>query len=254
MIIDAHCHGGKGDLMTAPWNTDAPLRDYLARADAAGIQRTVIFPAFNSDYARANAELGQIVRRHAPRLIGFAFVHCARDAGRIRGMVADAVQRYGFQGIKIHGADALPNREVCEAAREFQLPILVDVVGKAEVVDMIAPQYPDVPFIIPHLGSFADDWRAHERVVEQLVRYPNVYTDTSGVRRFDYLVAAVRRAGASKVIFGSDGPWLHPGLELHKVRLLGLSKDAERRIMGGNILRLLSRRRQSVVGLRPVAA
>jgi len=119
------------------------------------------------------------------------------------------------------------------------MPLLADVVGRAEVVDMLAPQFPDVNFIIPHLGSFADDWRAHQLLIDQLVRYPNVYTDTSAVRRFDYIVEAIRRAGAKKVLFGSDGPWLHPGLELHKIRLLGLPPQQEALILGGNIARLL---------------
>jgi predicted TIM-barrel fold metal-dependent hydrolase len=121
--------------------------------------------------------------------------------------------------------------------------VRADVVGRAEVVDMLAPQYPDVVFIIPHLGSFADDWRAQGRIVDQLARYPNVFTDTSGVRRFDYIVEAVKRAGAHKVLFGSDGPWLHPGLELHKIKLLGLPPDKEALILGGNVLRLLRRAR-----------
>jgi hypothetical protein len=167
------------------------------------------------------------------------------DAGRIFQMVERATKLWHFRGIKLHGYEAMPTREVCEAARAFRLPLLADVVGRAEVVDMLAPQYPDVVFIIPHLGSFADDWRAHQRVIEQLVRYPNVYTDTSGVRRFDYIVEAVKRAGAHKVLFGSDGPWLHPGVELHKIRLLGLSPQKEALILGGNAIRLLRRARVS---------
>jgi hypothetical protein len=70
-----------------------------------------------------------------------------------------------------------------------------------------------------------------------------VYTDTSAVRRFDYIVEAVKRAGARKVLFGSDGPWLHPGLELHKIRLLKLPPEKEALILGGNALRLLRRAR-----------
>jgi predicted TIM-barrel fold metal-dependent hydrolase len=108
------------------------------------------------------------------------------------------------------------------------------------VIDLFAKEFPDVNFVVAHLGSFADDWRAHERVVEQLARYPNVYGDTSGVRRFDYIVEAVKRAGPRKIIFGSDGPWLHPGLELHKIRLLGLPKSEEALILGNNALRLIS--------------
>ncbi len=94
-------------------------------------------------------------------------------------------------------------------------------------------------FIVPHLGSFSDDWRAHVQVVDQIARLPNVYADTSGVKRFDYVAQAVRRGGAHKVLFGSDGPWLHPGLELHKIRLLGLSATDEALVLGGNLLRLI---------------
>jgi hypothetical protein len=239
MIIDCHCHAGKGDLMTAPWNTVAPLRAYLRRARAAGIDRTVVFAPFHSDYARANAEVARIVAGSGGRLMGFAFVHPSRDAGRIFAMVERAVRQWGFCGIKVHGSDAMPTREVCEAARAFRLPILVDVIGQASVIEMLVTEFPDVSFIVPHLGSFSDDWRAHVQVVDQIARLPNVYADTSGVKRFDYVAEAVRRGGAHKVLFGSDGPWLHPGLELHKIRLLGLSTTDEALVLGGNLLRLI---------------
>lgn len=244
MIIDCHCHAGKGDQMTAPWNTDAPIKPYLQRASAAGIGRTVVFAPFHSDYAQANAEVARIVACYPDRLIGFAFVHPLRDAGRIFSMVRHAVEQWGFRGIKIHGSDGMPTREVCEVARAYGLPILVDVIGQAHVVDMLAGQYPDVNFIIPHLGSFRGDWRAHQQVVDQLVRYRNVYADTSGVNRFDYLVQAVRRAGPYKLLFGSDGPWLHPAVELQRVRLLHLPRDQEALVLGGNLRRLLGQVRR----------
>jgi hypothetical protein len=47
------------------------------------------------------------------------------------------------------------------------------------------------------------------------------------------------RAGAHKLLFGSDGPWLHPGLELHKIRLLGLPEREQALILGGNAIRLI---------------
>lgn len=241
MIIDCHCHGGQGDIMTAPWNTDAPLGAYLRRARQAGIKRTVIFPVFQSDYSTGNRNVARLVASLPNRLIGFAMVHAGRDAGQVREMVREAVLRHALRGIKVHGLEHMPTREVCEAAREFNVPILVDVAGKAHVIDMFTPRYPDVHFIIAHLGSFSDDWRAHERVIEQLVRYDNVYADTSGVRRFSYLVQAVRRAGAHKLIFGSDGPWLHPGVELYKIRMLGLPAQQETLVLGGNAARLILR-------------
>jgi uncharacterized protein len=248
MIVDCHCHAGKGDLMTAPWNSDAPIEPYLRRAQAAGIHKTVVFAPFHTDYARANADVARIVARYPNRLLGFAFVHATRDAGRIFEMVQQAVVKWRFRGIKVHGHDAMPNREVCEAARAFRLPVLADVAGQAHVVDILAQQYPDVNFIIPHLGSFSDDWRAQKRVAEQVGRYPNIYTDTAGVRRFDYIVEALKRGGPRKVLFGSDGPWLHPAVELHKIRVLELSRQDEELVLGGNILRLIRHARVGASG------
>ncbi len=238
MVIDCHCHAGQGDGFTGPWDTDAPLGKYLQRAARAGIQRTVLLPAFHSDYAVANRALARLVARQAQRLTGFAMVHAARDRGRILPMLRTAIERDGLAGIKLHRHDAPITREVCDAARALRVPLLYDVTGEVSVVELLAEQYPDVAFIIPHLGSFADDWRAQLALIDHLERHPNVYADTSGVRRFDLLAQAVRRAGAHKILFGSDGPWLHPALELAKVQLLHLAPADEARVLGGNLLRL----------------
>lgn len=241
MIVDCHCHAGTGDGLSGPWDTRAPLAKYLRRADAAGIRRTVLLAAFHSDYARANREVAQIVASQPGRFYGFAFVNPQRDRGRIGSMVQVAVESYGFRGIKVHRHDGRITREVCEAARGYSLPILYDVMGEASVVQLLAEEYPDVAFIIPHLGSFADDWRAQRAVIDLLVRHPNIHADTSGVRRFDLLEEAVQRAGAAKLLFGTDGPWLHPGVELAKVRALGLSPTEQRLVLSGNFFRLIAR-------------
>jgi predicted TIM-barrel fold metal-dependent hydrolase len=239
MIIDFHCHAGRGDKMTAPWNTHAPIEGYLRRARAAGIDKTVVLAPLHGNYERANREVAQIVARYPSRLIGFVFVHARRDAGRIFAMVKHAFLHWGFRGIKVHGFESMPTREVCETAKAFRAPLLLDVISRPEVLHMLAPQFPDVNFVVAHLGSFTDDWKAHQQVIEILARYPNVYADTSGVRQFDYLVQAIRRTGVRKLLFGSDGPWLHPGLELHKIRMLGLKPDLEALVLGRNALRLL---------------
>jgi predicted TIM-barrel fold metal-dependent hydrolase len=242
LIIDGHVHAGTGDGLTGPWDTSAPLEGYLRRARRAGITRAVLLAPFHTDYAVANREVARIVASRPERFYGFAFVHAERDRGRVGALVEEAVRAHGFVGIKVHHHDARITREVCDAARAFGLPVLYDVMGEVSVVELLATEYPDVAFIIPHLGSFADDWRAQRALLDPLARHPNVFTDTSGVRRFDLLVEAVRRAGPRKILFGSDGPWLHPGLELAKVRALGLAPDHERLVLGGNLLRLIGRR------------
>jgi hypothetical protein len=242
MIIDCHCHAGTGDGLTGPWDTAAPLDRYLVRATRAGIDRTVLLPTFHSDYSVANADVAALVRKRPGRFLGFAFVHPARDRGRVRSLVEAAVVQWGFAGIKVHRHDARLSREVCETARALGLPVLYDPMGEIETVELAAAEYPEVVFIIPHLSSFADDWKAQRAFLDVLERRPNVHTDTSGVRRFDLLVEAVKRGGAQKVLFGSDGPWLHPGVELAKVRELRLSPADEALVLGGNLLRLITRK------------
>jgi uncharacterized protein len=244
MIVDCHCHAGPGDGLTGPWDTTARLDGYLERARRAGIRGVVLFAVFHSDYAVANRAVARIVAEDPRGRTGFVFVHPARDRGRIGALVEEGVERLGFRGIKVHRHDARITSEVCEAARVYRLPVLYDVMGETSVAELLAAEYPDVDFVIPHLGSFMDDWRAQIALIDPLERHPNLYTDTSGVRRFDLLVDVVRRAGPGKVLFGSDGPWLHPGLELAKVRALGLPANAERLILGENVLRLLAAARR----------
>ena len=254
MIIDCHCHAGEGDGLTGPWDTRASLKNFLRWSEEAGIARTILFPAFHSDYLVANRVVARIVARNPARFYGFAFVHAERDRGRVRELVREAVEEHGFVGLKVHRHDARITREICETARLYRLPILYDVMGEVSACELLATEYPNVPFIIPHLGSFADDWKAQLAFIDPLAHHANIFTDTSGVRRFDLLEQAVRRAGAAKILFGSDGPWLHPGVELAKIRALQLSPRDESLVLSGNCLRLLQGRHRPAPPPGPIRA
>src|SRR6266498_4537626 len=160
LIIDAHCHAGKGDGLIGPWDTRASLRKFLTWSKNAGINKTNLFAAFHSDYSVANAEVASIVNANPEKFFGFAFVNAINDRGRVFTLVKKAVTEYGFCGIKVHRHDARISREICEAARYFYLPVLYDVMGEVSMIELLATEYPDVNFIIPHLSSFSDDWRA----------------------------------------------------------------------------------------------
>lgn len=88
-------------------------------------------------------------------------------------------------------------------------------------------------------------WKAQQSFIDKLVKHPNVYTHTSGVRRFDLLNEAYERAGAHKILFGTDGPWLHPAVEIAKVYALKCNPFEEQQILSGNFLKLQHKRKQS---------
>lgn len=237
VVVDAHVHVGKGDRLTGPWDTLAPLGLYLARARRSGIGGAVVMAPLTSDYPAANRYVAGLIARD-PTLLGYVFVNTAAERGRIAARIERAVLREGFCGVKVHAHDGRVTREVADVARRLGVPVLYDPAGDTASVEMAARTYRDVAWVIPHLSSFADDWRAQCAFVDQLCRHPNVFTDTSGVRYFDLLRDAVRRAGPEKVLFGSDGPFLHPGVELAKVHALRLDDHARAQVLGQNVLRL----------------
>ncbi len=246
LIIDSHCHYGKGDGLTGPWDSRASLKRYIQRARQAGIQKTAVWSVFHSDYVKANRQVASLIKRYPNRFFGFLFVHPQRDRNRIKSMAREFIGKQGFVGIKVHRHDGPINRAVCEAAKAWKVPVVYDVRDNMSGVEMLAREYPGVNFIFPHLGSFRDDFDTQIALIDHLVRHPNFYTDTSGVRRFDNLLLTLKRAGAKKILFGSDGPWLHPGLELAKIHALPLSYREKELILGGNFLRLIQSSRRFV--------
>lgn len=241
MIIDCHCHAGRNAEFWREDTLSEWLVTYMRQARIAKITRTVLFAPLVKNYAHANRIVARIVRRFPTLFIGFAFVDALRDSGHVMDMLLEAVELHQFRGIKCHRHDAPLSDEICEAASRLNLPLLYDPMGRISEIDRAARDFPDVNFIVPHFGTFMDSWSVQQTFIERLVEFPNVYTDTSGVRRYDLIESAIRRAGSKKVLFGSDGPWLHPGVELAKINLMHLSDEQRRDVLEGNLLRLIAR-------------
>jgi len=236
LIVDAHCHAGHGQAMSAPWTTWADPEVTLRHMAEAGIDRTVIFPIENPAYEQANQEIAEICARYPDKFVGFAKHNPETEAGRIRGLLRREVEVLKLKGLKLHH---LPTREVLDTVAELGIPILYHP-EKVSNFHMIASGYPQIPFIMAHLGSFASqDWTQHLEAIDVARRYPNVYLDTSSVVFFKFLETAAKELGAEKLIFGSDGPEVDSRVELYKIRLLKLSPEDEAKVLGGNILRLL---------------
>ena len=241
LIIDGHCHAGKGSnygkAEADPWTTYNDPQWTLDRMVEAGIDRTVIFPISNNTYQEANQEIAAYVQRWPTKFIGFAKHDGRTEAGRIAGLLRREVRELGLRGLKLHG---VPTQEMVETAAELHIPILFHPPTVNESLEVIRAN-PKVSFILAHLGIFAShDWREHVRAVAAAKRLPNLYLDTSSVVFVPYLEQAARELPAEKLIFGSDGPLLDSRIELAKIRLLKLADEKKALILGGNIQRLLS--------------
>ena len=127
-------------------------------------------------------------------------------------------------------SDSFPRREVCEVARRYRLPILLDVVRRLAAVEMLAPQYPDLNFIIPHLGGTLtlflqrmdnvarrQGWRerhSSELMPSDLAR--RFWFDTVN-EQHSALRCACETFGVERIMLGTDWPMLAPEMLKHFV-------------------------------------
>ena len=144
LIIDAHCHAGKGEAMTALWTSFADPEVTLRCAEEAGIDRTVIFPIENPTYEQANEEIARLVEKYPGKFIGFAKHDPVAEAGKIERLLTREVEQLGLKGLKLHKT---PTREVLDVVAALGIPILFHPPKVADY-HMIADAYPRVNFIL----------------------------------------------------------------------------------------------------------
>lgn len=79
---------------------------------------------------------------------------------------------------------------------------------------------------------------ADQEAIDTAKSLPNFYLETS-TGNFLNIQEAIKKAGSSKVIFGSEYPLSHPAIELQKILMLDVSDQERSDILSGNIKNLL---------------
>lgn len=238
-VVDCHVHCGLGQALLAPYSTENPPEHILRNMRQGNIDQCVIFPISNETYEEANRGIAETCRRFPGKFIGFAKHDSVTEKGRIGALLRREVRELGLRGYKSHAPQ--PTAEVLDAIAELKIPYLYHPRQVADLVEA-AQAYPTIDFILAHLGSpQSRNVQEHLNGIEAARKYPNVYIETSYCIETRYIERAINELPAEKVLFGSDGPDTNNALEIFKIRMLNLPKPQEELILGGNILRLLSR-------------
>ena len=127
-------------------------------------------------------------------------------------------------GIKVHPFhsdiefDSKRVEPYIELARKYNLPVAThtadyDKASPKRVANM-AKKYPDVNFVMVHMGLCTENKEA----VELMGEYPNLYGDTTWVPLLT-TVELVKRYGSKRIFFGSDSPI--DGLHTYKQNAAG---------------------------------
>jgi uncharacterized protein len=131
------------------------------------------------------------------------------------------------------------SRALVDVAREAGLIVNVHSGGNNShplEIGALARRYPDVTFIMDHMGHRYDG-RAAILAAED---NPNLYLGaTIAAIEPSFVAGAIKEVGAERVIFGSNYPNVYPDLVVEALRRAKLGQEVEDLVLGGNLARLL---------------
>ena len=244
MIIDSHVHLKHGNVD----RTEYTAESIVDSMDGAGVDKTVVFAicttAWNAIEMAADAHA-----EFPDRLIPYAYSLPSTERAILNDL-EEAIVNRGFKGIKIHGGECTLGEYVSDPvlrlASKLGVPCLIDFVGRHKDLDRIARSFPDTKIIVAHLGQYLS---SNQSLIDQFISTAedcdNVFMDISGVVLLWKIREAVERVGASRVIWGTDGPYPTPDLktyittDISKVKASGISEDDLEAVLGGTISTLL---------------
>jgi len=117
--------------------------------------------------------------------------------------------------------------------------LLPSAVGQPIGIDRAAIYFPATAFVLSHTG-----WPWVEEAIAMALKFPNVYLGTASYPPRHWspaLVDFLRRAGRSKVLFGTNFPTVGHRHALAQLDELGLDEGIWQALMGGNARTVFAR-------------
>lgn len=246
-VIDCHGHLGRYATQYIPHEGSAVAM--LSQMDSLGIRTLCIsgLLALSPDTRGGNVLPVEEARRHPGRFAVYLVYNPTLPAAQSRGDLESLIGRPEVVGVKLHTtlhqtAAGDPRFEPAyEIARDAGKMLLCHTwgVGDIQGIERMAAKYPEVPILMGHSGGY--ETAAMEAAVRVAADYSNAYLDLTLSGMFEGVIEAfVSGAGAAKVLFGSDMPFIDPRANLGRVVFARITEADKRKILGQNMKRLLS--------------
>lgn len=240
MIIDAHAHIGRFNswplVKGQPEDLVGILRD-------EGIDHALVSSAkaICYDCPSGNAEVLEAAAKHE-EIIPLLCVNPRRPEEAFAEL--STWDERGFVGVKLHPSaheysltspEAEAVLDFCEANR---VPVLThsaedDARCGPQAIAAVAQRHPGLALIVGHACLFSS-----REVVDVAEEHPNVYLELSVNYEAGKLEDTIQRLGCERLLFGSDVPLHHPSVMLQRIKVVGLRKEDEDRLLFENARRL----------------
>jgi predicted TIM-barrel fold metal-dependent hydrolase len=238
MIIDSHTHVDR-----VGWYD--PPETIIRLMDEAGIDKSIIMTYRDAPDSEGALEyIAEAVQKYPDRLIGYARIN-PRRGEKAQRLFEKAIKEYGFKGLKLHPVGNLchpggqETLDIIYLAARYRAPVLFHC-GDEELtlplqIAQAAAACPEATIILGHCGGYFHTKDA----IQVAERFPNIVLETSAMPYPQVIKEAVKRVGASRVLYASDGPGCDPTIEVHKVKLAGLTAEEQAALFYTNIKRIL---------------
>lgn len=242
--LDFHQH--LGDSIFGYGQT---LAELLSSLDQHQIDRAVICPVQPKDYhlGPQNDLIAAAAAQFPERLIGFGRVDPRQESAADE--VRRCVESLNMKGIFLH-----PWEETCQinsgwvkalmpTIQALGIPVLIAGghvrVSMASQLADLARDFPAIPMVITSGGQINISGIALKDATQLLKEHSNLYLETSGIYREDFIEDLVPVIGSERMLFGSNSPEYHLGLEVLRPRMAHLGDGHKENLLYNTAAKLL---------------
>jgi len=230
------------------------LRETVAAMDEGGVDISLISAWVGPKGVMiSNDEVAAFVSEAPGRLIGVGSVDISRPMQAVRE-IRRCVRQLGFKAIRVlpwlwempptHARFYPVYAECCELGIPFCTqvghtgPLMPSEFGRPiPYIDQVAIDFPELVIVGGHIGY---PWT--DEMIAVCTKHPNVYIDTSAYTAKRYppsLVAYLSRHGRTKVLFGTDYPYIEVDRWRRDFETLDMKPEVLPLIFKENALRVL---------------
>jgi predicted TIM-barrel fold metal-dependent hydrolase len=238
-VIDAHAHLGPYSLFHIP---DSDLRTMVDVMDVTGVRMAVLSShrAIQHDAHAGNTETLRAVDRFPDRIAGYAVVNPWQRPDRELGRLAGDPR---FVGVKVHpDLHEYPltgplYEQLWEHVEQSGLPVLTHTWHGSPFDDPrqageVLTRHPGVRLILGHSGVSPAGMATSLEVAQE---HSAAYLEVCGSSMTGALLRwLVEQAGADRVLFGSDFPFIDQRYSLGRVVGAGFEPKEAEAVLGGN--------------------
>ncbi len=252
MIIDSHAHMGPvvanaGRKLPADAVT---IEETIRLMDESEIDISIIFAPLwkygtysDPTYNLSNYAIAEACAKHPDRFIGYGRVNPNFAGDALREM-RTCFDEYKLKGLILHPEwesfspdDKKLMWPIAEICQEYGYPLTFHTGYYPTCQPMLfvplAEAFPDVPIYLKHIGY--EYWRDAILLAK---RYDNCFVETAANSTCSEIYASILYAGANKVCYGSDFPYIDPKTIISKIRSLPISDEDKDLIFYKNTARI----------------